>query len=392
MAKGTVQIGTRAVFTLIIVLVALSETFGAENILGAFLAGVLVSLLSPNKELMHQLDSFGYGFFIPIFFVMVGVDLDLRALVTEPKILMMIPLLVAALAISKIIPVSLLKIWYDTKTTLAAAFLLVSTLSLVIAAATIAERIGVIDENMKGALILVAVISSIISPILFKKLFVKPKEEDKKIAISFIGTNQFTLSAAKELDEQRYEATLYHIQQEKMELPLSDHVFPIVDIEDYSLPTLEKHKAFAADIVVAWTGNEKVNAAVALAAKERGVERVLALAETPTQVERLKEEGIETMSVLLSSTSMLKASIESPRVARMFINKDATLHEITMNNNEYDGIPLRRFPFMGDCIIVRIFRENESIVPHGDTKLQKEDRLIVTGSGEYVNELRELLE
>jgi CPA2 family monovalent cation:H+ antiporter-2 len=392
MAKGTVQIGTRAVFTLIIVLVALSETFGAEKILGAFLAGVLVSLLSPNKELVHQLDSFGYGFFIPIFFVMVGVDLDLRALVTEPKILTMIPLLVAALAISKIIPVSLLRIWYDTKTTFAAAFLLVSTLSLVIAAATIAERIGVIDENMKGALILVAVISSIVSPILFKKLFVKPKEEDKKIAISFIGTNQFTLSAARELDEHRYEATLYHIQQEKMELPLSDHVFPIVDIEDYSLPTLEKHEAFAADIVVAWTGDEKVNAAVALAAKERGVERVLALAETPTQVERLKEEGIEVMSVLLSATSMLKASIESPRVARMFINKDATLHEITMNNSEYEGISLRRFPFMGDCIIVRIFRESESIVPHGDTKLHKGDRLIVTGSSEYVVELRELLE
>ena len=45
MSKGTVQIGTRAIFTLIIVLVALSESLGAENILGAFLAGVLVSLL-----------------------------------------------------------------------------------------------------------------------------------------------------------------------------------------------------------------------------------------------------------------------------------------------------------------------------------------------------------
>lgn len=72
MSKGTVQIGTRAIFTLIIVLVALSESLGAENILGAFLAGVLVSLLSPNKELVQQLDSFGYGFLIPIFFVMVG--------------------------------------------------------------------------------------------------------------------------------------------------------------------------------------------------------------------------------------------------------------------------------------------------------------------------------
>src|SRR5699024_4914977 len=68
LSTGTVQIGTRAIFTLIIVLVVLSESVGAENILGAFLAGVLVSLLAPNQELIRQLDSFGYGFFIPIFF------------------------------------------------------------------------------------------------------------------------------------------------------------------------------------------------------------------------------------------------------------------------------------------------------------------------------------
>ena len=80
MSTGTIQIGTRAVFTLIIVLVAISETVGAENILGAFLAGVLVSLLSPNPDLVHKLDSFGYGFLIPIFFVMIGVNLDIWSL------------------------------------------------------------------------------------------------------------------------------------------------------------------------------------------------------------------------------------------------------------------------------------------------------------------------
>ena len=36
MATGTIQIGTRGVFTLIIFLVAISETVGAENILGHF--------------------------------------------------------------------------------------------------------------------------------------------------------------------------------------------------------------------------------------------------------------------------------------------------------------------------------------------------------------------
>ncbi|OQP07348.1 sodium:proton antiporter [Geobacillus sp. 46C-IIa] len=391
MAKGTVQIGTRAVFTLMIVLVALSETFGAENILGAFLAGVLVSLLSPNKELRHQLDSFGYGFLIPIFFVMVGVDLNLRSLITEPTILMMIPLLFLALVVSKVVPVFLLRIWYDTKMTLAASFLLVSTLSLVIAAAAIAKRIGMIDETMEGALVLVAVLSSIVAPILFKKWFVRPKDEGK-IDVSLIGVNQFTLAAARELDLHRYDVRLFHAKREDMERTGAADVFSIVRIADYTKETLEEQGAFAADIVVAWTGNEKVNADVALAAKEQGVGRILVLAESPKQVERLNDEGIEVLSVLRSTSSMLRASIESPRVARMMINKDTTLHEVAMNNPDYDGIPLRRFPFMGDCIIVRIFRENEFIVPHGDTELQKGDRLIVTGSGEYVEQLRHRLE
>lgn len=197
MAKGTIQIGTRAVFALIVVLVALSETLGAENILGAFLAGVLVSLLAPNQDFVHKLDSFGYGFFIPIFFVMVGVNLDLRPLFTQFDILLLIPLLFVALVISKVVPVYMLRIWYDRNTTLAAGFLLVSTLSLVIAAATIAERMGLIDENMKGALILVAVLTSVVSPIMFKKLYRVEKEERKKM-VKLIGTNQFTLAAVRQ--------------------------------------------------------------------------------------------------------------------------------------------------------------------------------------------------
>ncbi|MGX1902413.1 monovalent cation:proton antiporter family protein [Thermolongibacillus altinsuensis] len=392
MAKGTIQIGTRAVFALIIVLVALSETLGAENILGAFLAGVLVSLLSPNQDLVHKLDSFGYGFFIPIFFVMVGVNLELRSLFTEPKILLLIPLLFLVLVISKVLPVYLLRIWYDRKTTLASGFLLVSTLSLVIAAATIAERMNMISSHMKGALILVAVLTSIVSPILFKKLYEKPDEQDYKMIVKLIGINQFTLSVVRELNEQLYDVALYHIKQEKLELPGAGHVFPIVEIEDYSIETLEKYDALAADVLVVLTGSEQLNAQIALEAKERGVDRVIALAESPTIVEQLKESDVEVVSVLLSTTSILKAFIESPNVVRILMNRDVALYEIAMNNFAYDGVLLRKFPFLGDCIIVRIFRGSDSLVPHGDTVLRVGDRLIVTGSEEYVLELRELLE
>ena len=50
---GTTQIGIRAVFALIILLVALAEGVGAEYILGAFLAGVVV-LLKPNEEMVEN--------------------------------------------------------------------------------------------------------------------------------------------------------------------------------------------------------------------------------------------------------------------------------------------------------------------------------------------------
>ncbi|TRY43088.1 sodium:proton antiporter [Geobacillus sp. LEMMJ02] len=390
MAKGTIQIDTRAVFALIIVLVALSETLGAENILGAFLAGVLVSLLAPNQDFVHKLDSFGYGFFIPIFFVMVGVNLDLRPLFTKLDILLLIPLLFLALVISKVVPVYILRIWYDRNTTLAAGFLLVSTLSLVIAAATIAERMGMIDENMKGALILVAVLTSVVSPIMFKKLYRVEKEERKKV-VKLIGTNQFTLAAVRDLSPDEYEPTLYHIRQDKINVAV-DHVFPIVDIEDYSLETLQKHDALTADVVVVLTGDEQTNAQIAIWAKEQGVPRVIAFAESPSVIQKLKDNEVETLSLALSAGAMLKAFIESPNVVHMLTKRDITLHEIEMNNLAYHGVLLRQFPFFGDCIIVRIFRGHESIVPHGDTEMRIGDRMIVTGSEEYVKELRELLE
>ncbi len=392
MSKGTIQIGTRAVFTLIILLVAISETIGAENILGAFLAGVLVSLLSPNKEMVQKLDSFGYGFLIPIFFVMVGVELDIWALFKDPNILLLIPLLFIALLVSKIVPVLYLKRWYDWKTTLASGFLLTSTLSLVIAAATIGERMEIITSEMSGALILVAIITCIVTPIFFKKLFPKTETEQTKIKVAFIGANQMSLPVTRELNPELYETTVYHTQQDKIDKQISQSLFEIREVQDFNLETLKSHNAFDVDLIVVATGDEKRNAEISLFAKEEKVDRVIASVVSPELDAKLKEVQIDTFSTLLSTKTMLRALIEAPSVMRILTNQETTLYQINLNNAKYDNILLRNFPFTGDIIFVRIFRGKDSLVPHGDTDLKLGDRLIVTGSREYVNELRQELE
>ncbi|APT49163.1 sodium:proton antiporter [Bacillus safensis] len=392
MSKGTVQIGTRAIFTLIIVLVALSESLGAENILGAFLAGVLVSLLSPNKELVQQLDSFGYGFLIPIFFVMVGVDLNIWALFKDPTIMIMIPLLFIALLMSKLIPILYLKKWYDMKKVIGSGFLLTSTLSLVIAAATIGERLGVIDHKMSGALILVAVLTSILTPVWFKALFKKEQAASHKKRVTFIGANQLTLPVTLDLHQDEYDIRILHVFQENKEALLADSIFEVESIEQYDDETLRKAGVGQEDVLVVATGSETKNKEIALFAKEEGAKQVIASVNKAEAELALKEAGIDTFSTFLSSKTVLRALIEAPDAIRLLTNEDSSLYQIQMNNHRYHNVMLREFPFTGDLVFVRIFRGVDSLVPHGDTTLRSGDRVLVSGSREYVAGLRAQLE
>ena len=70
--KSTTQIDMRLAFFVIIALVLVAETVGAENILGAFVAGIVLKLLEPAEETEHRLDAIGYGFFTPFFFILQG--------------------------------------------------------------------------------------------------------------------------------------------------------------------------------------------------------------------------------------------------------------------------------------------------------------------------------
>lgn len=388
---GTTQIGIRAIFALIILLVALAKGVGAEYILGAFLAGVVVSLLKPDEELIHTLDSFGYGFFIPIFFIMVGVDLNIPSLIKEPSLLIIIPILILAFIISKLVPVLLIRRWFDTKTTIASAFLLTSTLSLVIAAAKIAEQLKAISAEMSGIFILSAIITCVFVPIIFKKMFPIPDEANRKIDIALIGKNQLTIPIVQNLTSHLYNVTLYYRKDLSDNRSLSDNI-TVVEIPDYEESLLERLGLFNQDIVVCSTNDDSLNSKVAKLAKEHEVNRVICRLENSNEDDKMKFDGIEVFSDFISNKIFLKGLIETPNMLNILSNVETSLYEIEMLNYKYENIQLRNFPFGGDVIFVRIIRNNESIVPHGDTQLRYKDRLIVTGSKEYVDELKSELE
>jgi len=388
LSEGTVQIGTRAVFALMIFLVALSESVGAENILGAFLAGVLVSLLMPSQELVHRLDSFGYGFFIPIFFVMVGVNLNIWELFGNPQLLLLIPLLIVAFFVSKIIPAFLLKKWFDWRVIFSSGILLTSTLSLVIAAATIGERLGILTPEMRGVLILSAIITCIFAPMLFKQWMPKVEPELVPLKVALIGMNHTTLGVYKELNKTYFTPVLFRKKQEEGESNGGETIFPFRELEQYDEVSMDKEELFQFDIAVCATSDDEINAKLSMILKRNGVERVIARVEVPAIRQRLKGHDIELYSSLESQHLLLRSAIESPAMVTLLSDRETSLYEVEIRNPEYAGIQVRHFPFTGDVIFVRIFRGRDSIVPHGDTELKLGDRLIFTGSQEYVDELK----
>ena len=125
-AQNTAQIDVRGAFAIGLGFIALAEYLGIEMILGAFLGGSLISLLSGKEsaDLHRRLDVFGYAFFIPIFFVMVGVRFDLAAVLGSPRTLLLVPLLLFLAYAIKFIASLLLRLTFSWRETLAGGALL----------------------------------------------------------------------------------------------------------------------------------------------------------------------------------------------------------------------------------------------------------------------------
>ncbi len=172
LSHATAQIKVRFAFTLMLAFVVLSQAVGTEIILGAFLAGAVLSLLrTPDDEALgDQLEAIGFGFFIPLFFIHVGVRFDLSALLASPAAVLLAPVLVLVAVAVKLIPSLLFRTAFTWRETFAAGALLSARLSLIIAASAVGLRLGLISESVNAAIILVAIVTVTLAPLAFNRL------------------------------------------------------------------------------------------------------------------------------------------------------------------------------------------------------------------------------
>jgi Kef-type K+ transport system membrane component KefB len=180
----TAQIRVRGAFLLLAGFVALAENLGLEVILGAFTAGAILSLVDRDALMTHphfrtKLEGAGFGFFIPVFFVSVGLTFDLDALLASAETVLRVPIFLLALLAVRGLPALLYRRFIGPRRTVVAGLLQATSLPFIVAASMIGVDLGVISEATSAALIGAGLLSVLIFPLLAATILARGSRPDE---------------------------------------------------------------------------------------------------------------------------------------------------------------------------------------------------------------------
>ncbi|MBA3429289.1 MAG: cation:proton antiporter [Actinobacteria bacterium] len=166
----TAQIRVRGAFVLLIGFVALAESLGLEVILGAFMAGAVLTVVDRDQTMTHpqfrlKLEAAGFGMFIPVFFVASGIQFDLDALLGSTSTLARVPLFLAALIVVRGLPALLYRRTIGNRRAVVAGLLQATSLPFIVAASMIGIELGLLDAATGAGLIAAGLLSVLILPV-----------------------------------------------------------------------------------------------------------------------------------------------------------------------------------------------------------------------------------
>ena len=152
-------------------MIALMMFLHLEVAFGAFIAGIAIAaFFGHKKELPHKLESFGFGFLIPIFFIYIGSTLDVRVLadgVIAMNALYISLTMMGIRFLSAFVFVQELEVKGVTLLALSHSM----PLTLLIAASTIAYQTKVIDTIGYFSFVLAALLEVILALIIVKIIY-----------------------------------------------------------------------------------------------------------------------------------------------------------------------------------------------------------------------------
>ncbi len=373
--------------------VILAKFIGTEMILGAFLAGAVLSLLGiqGDERTRHGLEAIGFGFFIPVFFITVGTRFDLAALLRDPAALRTAGYLLSAAVAIKLLSALPLRLAFTWRETAAAGVLLSARLSLIIAAAGIGLQLGILDEPAYAGFILIAALTSTAAPVAFNWLIPRPPEQ-RGSSIIVYGAGDLGLQVAREIGR-RGANVLVMMEDPSQKKRAEEMGLTTVDPAGPEAWTGRLDPRRIRSLVLLEPDDDR-NLAFGGLAAAAGIAPVIASVNNPARLLDFQNAGIKALIPGLVRASLLALLARNPAFFDLIMSETSgrEVREIRLAPGAGAGCAVKDLRFGEDILLLAVSRGVETLIPHGRTILCSGDRLTVLGTAEAVRDLSDRFE
>lgn len=166
---------------ILLAIVFLGEVIGVSSIVSAFIAGmaiVRVPELNDNHRVLHRkLEGIGYGFFVPMMFLGIGMKTDLSILTNAWSNAIVVAATCAGLIVSKVLSgwIAMRLSGFTHLKGICAGLMTVPQLSATLAAATVALQLNMLSASFFNAIVCLSIVTTLPVPTLVKLLIEKGK-------------------------------------------------------------------------------------------------------------------------------------------------------------------------------------------------------------------------
>lgn len=158
----------------------IAEELGVAAIIGAYFTGVLFSTTPHRNRVSHEIQRIAYSLFTPIFFINIGLNVELRGL--SGVYLLGIALVFAAV-IGKVIGcgIGARLSNFNIRESLQVGIGMIPRGEVGLIVANLGLKLGIVENNIFATIVLIVLVTTIITPPLLKVAFNSGREEKQMI-------------------------------------------------------------------------------------------------------------------------------------------------------------------------------------------------------------------
>ncbi|HEX5400213.1 MAG TPA: NAD-binding protein, partial [Verrucomicrobiae bacterium] len=288
-------------------------------------------------------------------------------------------------------PALCFRVLFSWREAVAGGLLLSSRLSLIIATSAIGLDLKLISDATNSAIILVAIVTCTVSPVLFNRIL-PPQTGRKREGVIILGTDFLAELLGRRLVQDGEPVTFIGRDAARLE-KLREGGFKVVAGAPEQESVLAQAGAKLARALVALSNDPGLIAQVSRCGRERfEIPSIIARAESPDQVKMLQTLNVQVVQPALAMALALEGALHFPTALSMLTERsdEFDLLDAPLGNPELMDVPLRQVHLRGQAVVLGVRRrgEDEVVVPHGDTILRAGDVLMLCGHPQALAEAR----